>query len=909
MKSKTFLLLVISTCFLNASGLGQTVSIIGTPSPSTGGSASYPGYYGRDTSLYPPTTITDSNGATYGLWFSASSSVLVGQTVYLFATPSLGYSFTQWTRDANSTQNPLGITATTDLNVTAIFTPDPISLAIPVSPTSGGVVYQPYYASDPGGGTSYSFADSSGQAYSLWYPTSQSVVPGTTVYLYAVPATGYSFSEWTGDANGTENPVPVTAGSDLNVSASFQLLSYNLTAQVTGDGNVSGTGTYTYGAQTTLSATPGTGSSFLGWDSYDSSSGTWAAGSGAGSLDESTVKSATVYQDTYFNSYFSPDVYPTDSNLTDSLKTYLASYAYPLYFSGVPIGKNPSQLTQAHLESLFSFDSSSAKKITDLEGLQYAKNLTSLVLQKNGIQDLAPLWSLSKLSYLDLSEGGSISSVEGFSNLPVLTYLYLDKHRISSITPLIDLPYLYHLKIKANFLDLSDLDLQTEIYNLRSRGVTVEVERQVPKPIQDLTTGMETQKAQLLLSSNDAQANFVFALELLLNLLEDNGSRSLKSLALSLGASDAIRSFALPDLWLEDLNYGEETNASFEYSEVETYLDKTLLKTLEIADLHLAKITDENTYITLTQDLTGLEQVIYADIGDVHLLRAMIQGLSGLTQIVLSHEWPMTAGTAQAMHDSGIVSLESLFDYSERFGKLKNPNRLPEARKNLENAISLYQSASVYLLYRIAEQRFFNLSTDDLVAEERFRQDLNHALASFDYQYDMNSSNDSKTDAFHLHKFFSSKVDLGEILPPAVGNKFESSEATDPTFGGLLPYWTSETLKEKMQKADLLANDSIEGAKEVPGSSNWNQSNWLGYFYLPARTDTGNFWMYHAYLGWVYLSSSSPSDIWLFQETTNAWLWTKKSTFPFLYDNTAKAWLYLTSSGELMKWDGTQWDE
>ena len=285
MKSKTFLLLVISTCFLNARGLGQTVPIIGTPSPSTGGSASYPGYYGRDTSLYPPTTITDSNGATYGLWFSASSSVFVGQTVYLFATPSLGYSFTQWTGDANSTQNPLGITATTDLNVTAIFTPDPISLTIPVSPTSGGVVYQPYYASDPGGGTSYSFADSSGQAYSLWYPTSQSVVPGTTVYLYAVPATGYSFSEWTGDANGTENPVPVTAGSDLNVSASFQLLSYNLTAQVTGDGNVSGTGTYTYGAQTTLSATPGTGSSFLGWDSYDSSSGTWAAGSGAGSLD------------------------------------------------------------------------------------------------------------------------------------------------------------------------------------------------------------------------------------------------------------------------------------------------------------------------------------------------------------------------------------------------------------------------------------------------------------------------------------------------------------------------------------------------------------------------------------------------------------------------------------------------
>ena len=135
---------------------------------------------------------------------------------------------------------------------------------------------------------------------------------------------------------------------------------------------------------------------------------------------------------------------------------------------------------------------------------------------------------------------------------------------------------------------------------------------------------MDTQKAQLLLSSNDPQANFVFALELLLNLLEDNGSSSLKSLAVSLGASEVIRSFTLPDLLLEDLDYGEETNASFDYSEVETYLEKTLLKTLEIADLHLARITAENTYITLTQDLTGLEQIIYADIGDVRLLRAMI---------------------------------------------------------------------------------------------------------------------------------------------------------------------------------------------------------------------------------------------------------------------------------------------
>ena len=882
----------------------QSVLISGVPSPATGGSVSYPGYYGLDPALYPPTNITDSSGNTYGLWFSNSPYVYVGQTVYLLATPASGYSFTQWTGSMSGTANPLAISASSDLNVSAVFTPDPITLSIGVNPSGSGSVYQPYHASDPGGGTAYSFTNAQGQAYSLWYPTSQLVTPGTTVYLYATPSTGYYFSGWKGDVNGTENPIAVTASSDLNVSASFELSSYNLTAQVTGDGNVSGTGSYTYGSTVSLTALPEANSSFLGWDLYDAGTASWFSASGT--LDESLQKSVSVYQDTFLRAYFSLNLFPSDSNLTDTLKENLSSYPYYAYFSGVPIGKNPSQLTQAHLEAITSLYDK-GKKVTSLEGLQYAKNLTTVSLTENALTDLSPLSSLTNLSYLNLSSGGTLSSLNGISSLPALTYLYLDKQRISSITPLINLPYLYHLKIKGNFLDLSDLTLQTEIYNLRSRGVLVEVERQVPKPVQDLQTGMESQKTQLLLSSQDPQANFVFALELLLNLLEDNGSRSLKSLALSLGASEAIRSFTLPDLLLEDLDYGEEINPNFDYSEVETYLEKTLLKTLEIADLHLARITAESTYITLTQDLTGLEQVIYADIGDVRLLRAMIQGLSGLIQIVLSHEWPMTAGTAKTMHESGIVTVESLFDSSERFGKLKTPNRLPEARKHLESAISLYNSASAYLLYRINEQRFFNLSTDDLAAEEQFRKDLNHTLSSFDYQYDMNSSNGYKTDAFHLHKFFSSKVDLAAMLPSPVGNKFESAEVTDPTFGGLLPYWTNDTLKAKMQKDDLLANDSIEGAKAVPGSSNWNQSNWLGYFYLPARTDTGNFWMYHAHLGWVYLSSSSPSDVWLFRESSQTWLWTKKSTFPYLYEDKTKTWSYLTIAGKLIQWDGTDW--
>ncbi|MBT7406495.1 MAG: hypothetical protein HN754_10305, partial [Opitutae bacterium] len=153
----------------------QTISVTGSSSLTTGGTVSYPGYYGWDASYYPPTTITDSSGNSYGLWFSSSSSVDSNSTVYLFATPTNGYYFSGWSGDSNSTANPLSITSSINFNVTANFTPNPIIVSVGKSPTIGGTVYQPYYTADPGGGTAYTFQNSLGQYYSLWYTTNQYV--------------------------------------------------------------------------------------------------------------------------------------------------------------------------------------------------------------------------------------------------------------------------------------------------------------------------------------------------------------------------------------------------------------------------------------------------------------------------------------------------------------------------------------------------------------------------------------------------------------------------------------------------------------------------------------------------------------------------------------------------------------
>ena len=169
--------------------------------------------------------------------------------------------------------------------------------------------------------------------------------------------------------------------------------------------------------------------------------------------------------------------------------------------------------------------------------------------------------------------------------------------------------------------------------------------------------------------------------------------------------------------------------------------------------------------------------------------------------------------------------------------------------------------------------------------EEKFRNDLDDVMISLDYRIDLNNS-DTQNDVVHLKNFFLGKVEISDAIPPPVGNNFESSQVQDPTFGGVLPFWTDKIVKEQMEQANLIANDSMEGAKEIKGSQNWLQSNWLGYFYVPDRTKKDKFWMYHIKLGWIYLSSESPSDIWLFHQITNSWLWTKKSSFPYLYSQT-----------------------
>jgi uncharacterized repeat protein (TIGR02543 family) len=97
---------------------------------------------------------------------------------------------------------------------------------------------------------------------------------GEQVSLNAVPALGWQFSGWSGDATGSANPISITMNGDKVVTATFievqsAPLTYTVEIVISGFGSVTidRPGPYTAGEVITLTAIPESGWQFRGWES------------------------------------------------------------------------------------------------------------------------------------------------------------------------------------------------------------------------------------------------------------------------------------------------------------------------------------------------------------------------------------------------------------------------------------------------------------------------------------------------------------------------------------------------------------------------------------------------------------------------------------------------------------------
>jgi len=139
-----------------------------------------------------------------------AQSYAAGTTVTLEAVPAEGWHFTKWSGSIDRSGNPVQISMSGNMNITAVFEEDD---------DSGKTFYK--LAAYTIGSGSVSF-DPSGGRY----------VDGTTVELTAKPDPGWKFARWQSSdlwssydtTPHTDNPLNVTVNKPIDITAVFELL-------------------------------------------------------------------------------------------------------------------------------------------------------------------------------------------------------------------------------------------------------------------------------------------------------------------------------------------------------------------------------------------------------------------------------------------------------------------------------------------------------------------------------------------------------------------------------------------------------------------------------------------------------------------------------------------------------------
>lgn len=174
-----------------------------------------------------------ANNDIRGTVTGSTDETFLGAEVEITATPNDDYVFYQWSNGDNNATTTYTVAAKND-TITAIFAPTFVDFTITSDNEDMGTVT---------GSGHYAALD--------------------TVTISATANTGFVFSNWS-DGN-TDAVRTIIATEDLNLVAYFDTIKVDVIVDITGEGTVTGDGTYNYGAQVTLVATPADGYEFVKW--------------------------------------------------------------------------------------------------------------------------------------------------------------------------------------------------------------------------------------------------------------------------------------------------------------------------------------------------------------------------------------------------------------------------------------------------------------------------------------------------------------------------------------------------------------------------------------------------------------------------------------------------------------------
>jgi uncharacterized repeat protein (TIGR02543 family) len=251
-------------CNLNTSGgVALEVTANFKKSSGTGTSTLSVSYTGGGNVSAPETAPTgsDVDCGSDPAGTTCSWTVPTGSTLTVFETAAGGNVFGGWAGDCTGTDNACTVEMSDDRSVNATWEDaSAASSTLTVAISGNGAV-------------------KGGNVNCVGPSTCTATEPiNDTITLSAVPASGYTFTGWTGACTGTGPTCTVTMNVDRTVTATFAL-AVQLTVSVSGNGNISGgtgaincgnggtvcSATFAQNATVSLIATVATGATFVGW--------------------------------------------------------------------------------------------------------------------------------------------------------------------------------------------------------------------------------------------------------------------------------------------------------------------------------------------------------------------------------------------------------------------------------------------------------------------------------------------------------------------------------------------------------------------------------------------------------------------------------------------------------------------
>jgi photosystem II stability/assembly factor-like uncharacterized protein len=244
-----------------------------------------------------------------------------------------------------------------------------------------------------------------------------------------------------------------------------------------------------------------------------------------------------------------------------------------------------------------------------------------------------------------------------------------------------------------------------------------------------------------------------------------------------------------------------------------------------VADIEYTIVSNTANTITVTPDFSvspgsygyRIFEPIHIDYGDVLVIKGGLTLVKAGIYVVTAYNLDVDIDTLLPLYYAATLNIQNdLINAYSQILTLLPDQQLPQAKPILKEAIALLTAAIDYIVAETGPQDRELFVIDDPTLEREFRS----VLSALDISLDRSAY--ILVTYVNLSEFFDNPKNLRGYLPKFTKMSIQANTFSDPTFGGILPGMTTQTINEGLWNW-ILYPESLSWTRVDPPlvSSSW----------------------------------------------------------------------------------------